>query len=108
MFVTACIVFVGLLIIRVDNAWMLAIVVGIAELLPYLGTGTILIPWFIYLFITGDVSGGFGIAILYIIVVIIRQLLEPKVLSSHMNLNPIAVLISLFAGLRLFGAFGLF
>ncbi|BAD64520.1 MULTISPECIES: sporulation integral membrane protein YtvI [Shouchella] len=108
MFVTACIVFVGLLIIQIDNAWMLAIVVGIAELLPYLGTGTILIPWFIYLFITGDVSGGFGIAILYIIVVIIRQLLEPKVLSSHMNLNPIAVLISLFAGLRLFGAFGLF
>lgn len=108
MVVTALIVFVGLLILNVENAWMLAIVVGIAELLPYLGTGTILIPWFIYLFVTGDMSGGLGIAILYVIIVIVRQMLEPKVLSSNMNLNPVAVLISLFAGLQLFGAFGLF
>ncbi|AIC94509.1 transporter [Shouchella lehensis G1] len=108
MVVTALIVFIGLLILNVENAWMLAIVVGIAELLPYLGTGTILIPWFIYLFVTGDMSGGLGIAILYVIIVIVRQMLEPKVLSSNMNLNPVAVLISLFAGLQLFGAFGLF
>lgn len=108
MFVTAVIVFIGLLILGVENSWMLAIVVGIAELLPYLGTGTILIPWFVYLFITGDISGGLGIAILYVIIVIIRQMLEPKILSTNMNLNPVAVLISLFAGLQMFGAFGLF
>ncbi|WZY01420.1 sporulation integral membrane protein YtvI [Bacillus sp. FSL W7-1360] len=108
MIVTATIVFLALLILRVENAWMLAIVVGIAELLPYVGTGTILIPWFLYLFITGDVSGGVGLLILYTIVVIVRQLLEPKLLSAHMNLNPIALLISLFVGLQLFGATGLF
>ncbi|WP_082676717.1 sporulation integral membrane protein YtvI [Shouchella shacheensis] len=108
MLVTAVIVFIGLLILGIEHAWMLAIVVGIAELLPYLGTGTILIPWFIYLFITGDISGGLGIAILYAIILIVRQLLEPKILSSNMNLNPVAVLISLFAGLQAFGAVGLF
>ncbi|WP_245808788.1 sporulation integral membrane protein YtvI [Shouchella patagoniensis] len=108
MFVTAVIVFVGLLVLQVEKAWMLAIVVGIAELLPYLGTGTILIPWFVYLFISGDMSGALGLAILYVIIVIIRQLLEPKILSTNMNLNPVAVLISLFAGLQMFGAFGLF
>lgn len=45
MFITAIIVYIGLLIIRVDGAFTLAIIVGLAELLPYLGTGTILLPW---------------------------------------------------------------
>ncbi|GAF64657.1 sporulation integral membrane protein YtvI [Bacillus sp. TS-2] len=108
MFATAIIVIIGLTILQVDYAFTLAVVIGIAELLPYLGTGTILIPWFIYLFITGNISLGVGIAILYGIVVVIRQLIEPKVLSSSLDLNPVAVLISFFAGLQLFGAIGLF
>ncbi|GAF20263.1 LOW QUALITY PROTEIN: membrane protein [Bacillus sp. JCM 19046] len=108
MFVTAVIVFIGLLILGVENSWMLAIVVGIAELLPYLGTGTILIPWFVYLFITGDISGGLELPFSMLLLSIIRQMLEPKILSTNMNLNPVAVLISLFAGLQMFGAFGLF
>ncbi|WP_413380779.1 sporulation integral membrane protein YtvI [Alkalihalobacillus sp. 1P02AB] len=108
MAVTAFIVMIGLTILGVDYVFTLSVVIGIAELLPYLGTGTILIPWFIYLFIAGDVSLGIGLAVLYAIIVIIRQLLEPKVLSSSLDLNPVAVLISFFAGLQVFGAIGLF
>ncbi|MDQ0206047.1 sporulation integral membrane protein YtvI [Alkalicoccobacillus murimartini] len=107
MFITAVIVFIGLLIIRVDGALTLAIIVGLAELLPYLGTGTILIPWGIYLLISGDLSLAFGVLILYAIIVVIRQMIEPKILSSSLNLNPVAVLISMFAGLQLMGAVGI-
>ncbi|MCM2674448.1 sporulation integral membrane protein YtvI [Alkalicoccobacillus plakortidis] len=107
MFITAVIVYIGLLIIRVDGAFTLSIIVGLAELLPYLGTGTILLPWAVYLLISGDYSLAFGILILYAIIVVIRQMIEPKVLSSSLNLNPVAVLISMFAGLQLMGAVGI-
>lgn len=92
---------------RVEGAYWLAAVVGVAEFLPYLGTGTILIPWGVYLIITGNFGLGLGLLILYTITMIVRQIIEPKVLSSSMNLNPLAVLISLFAGLQMFGAVGL-
>lgn len=108
MFITGFIVLIGLSIFQIKGAFTLAIIVGIAELLPYLGTGTILIPWAIYLLLTGDVGLGIGIAVLYTITMIVRQTIEPKVLSSSMNLNPLAVLISLFVGLQMFGAVGLF
>lgn len=107
MLVTGVIVLIGLLIMRVEGAYWLAAVVGVAEFLPYLGTGTILIPWGVYLLITGNFGLGLGLLILYTITMIVRQIIEPKVLSSSMNLNPLAVLISLFAGLQMFGAVGL-
>ncbi|WP_026691130.1 sporulation integral membrane protein YtvI [Alteribacter aurantiacus] len=108
MALTSVIVLIGMTIIQVDQAVTLAIVVGVAEILPYLGSGTILIPWAIYLFIIGDLTLGIGVAVVYGVTLVARQSLEPKILSSSMNLHPLAVLISLFAGLQLFGAFGLF
>jgi len=108
MFIASLIVFIGLAILRADHALTIAMIVGIAEILPYFGSGTILIPWFLYLFFTGDISMGIGLAIVYGVTVAVRQMLEPKILSSSMNLNAIAVLISLFAGLKLFGVVGVF
>ncbi|MFB4165541.1 sporulation integral membrane protein YtvI [Alteribacillus sp. JSM 102045] len=107
MTVTGIIVFIGLSLLRVDGVVTLAIIVGIAEFLPYLGTGTILLPWSLYLLVTGSIGLSISLAILYGVTMIVRQTIEPKVLSSSMNLNPIAVLVSLFAGLQLFGAVGL-
>lgn len=106
MCITGIIVFIGLLVLQVDNAVLLALIIGLAEFLPYLGTGTILIPWGLYLIITGNLGLGVSLIILYVIILVVRQAVEPKVLSSSMNLNPIAVLVSLFAGLQLFGALG--
>jgi len=108
MFIVSLIVFIGLAILRTDHALTIAMIVGIAEILPYFGSGTILIPWFLYLFFTGDISMGIGLAIVYGVTVAVRQMLEPKILSSSMNLNALAVLISLFAGLKLFGVVGVF
>ncbi|RSL31664.1 sporulation integral membrane protein YtvI [Salibacterium salarium] len=107
MFITGIIVFVGLSILQIESKIMLAVIVGIAEVLPYLGTGTILLPWAVYLLVTGHIGLSISLAVLYSITMVVRQTIEPKVLSSSMNLNPIAVLVSLFAGLQLFGAVGL-
>ncbi|SFM04191.1 sporulation integral membrane protein YtvI [Salibacterium qingdaonense] len=107
MLVTGIIVFIGLSLLQVNGKILLSVIVGIAEFLPYLGTGTILLPWSLYLLLTGNIGLSIGLAVLYGITMVVRQTIEPKVLSSSMNLNPIAVLVSMFAGLQIFGAMGL-
>ncbi|QKS73181.1 sporulation integral membrane protein YtvI [Paenalkalicoccus suaedae] len=108
MVIASIVVLIGLLILRVENALTIAMIVGIAEILPYLGSGTILIPWFIYMLLTGNIGFAIGLAIVYAVTVLIRQAIEPKVLSSSMNLNTLAVLIALFVGFQLFGVIGVF
>lgn len=107
MMLTFIISLIGLLILRADYALTLALIMGILDLIPYFGPGFIIIPWSLYSFFTGDMFMGVGLLILYASTVLVRQFAEPKVLSSSMKLNPLAVLVSLFAGLQLFGVFGL-
>lgn len=108
MLIASLIVLIGLAVLRVENAVTIAMIVGVAEILPYLGSGTILIPWMLYMFFTGNAGMGIGLAIVYAVTVLIRQAIEPKVLSTSMNLNALAVLISLFVGFQLFGVVGVF
>lgn len=107
MFITFLVSLVGLLILGVDRVLTIAVIMGILDLIPYLGPGLIIVPWSIYSFITGDLFLGIGLLILYASTAVARQFAEPKVLSSSMKLNPLAILVSLFAGLQLFGIFGL-
>ncbi|MDQ0255048.1 sporulation integral membrane protein YtvI [Evansella vedderi] len=104
---TGTIVLIGLMIINVEYAITTAILIAIVDLFPYLGTGLIFIPWIIYAFLSGNWTLSIGLSILYGIVIIQRQLAEPKVMSKHMGIPPLALLISLFACYQLFGVFGL-
>ncbi len=105
--ITAVIVLVGLLILRVDYAITIALIIGLVDLLPYLGTGLIFVPWIIYTFFAENYFLTIGLSILYGVVVVQRQIMEPKVLSSNIGLDPLPTLIALFVGFKLFGFFGL-
>jgi sporulation integral membrane protein YtvI len=105
--ITAIIVLIGLLILRVEYAITIAIIIGLVDLLPYLGTGAVFVPWIIYIFLTGNYALTIGLAVLYIIVVVQRQVMEPKILSSNIGLDPLATLVALFVGFKLFGFLGL-
>ena len=105
--ITTVIVLIGLVILRVDYAVTIALITGLIDLLPYLGTGLIFIPWIIYMFFNGNYFLTIGLALLYITVVVQRQLMEPKVLSNNIGLNPLATLIALFVGFQLWGLTGL-
>lgn len=104
---TTITILIGLLILRVNYAITIALICGLIDFIPYLGTGSIFIPWIIYQFIIGDTRLAIGLVVLYIIVIVQRQLIEPKVLSSSIGLEPLATLIALFVGYKLFGFFGL-
>ncbi|MCA0147328.1 sporulation integral membrane protein YtvI [Rossellomorea vietnamensis] len=105
--ITAIIVLFGLIILRVDYAITIALVTGLVDILPYLGTGAVFVPWIIYEFITGNTGLGIGLSVLYLVVVVQRQIMEPKVLSSSIGLDPLATLIALFVGFKLIGFLGL-
>ncbi|MBO9130613.1 sporulation integral membrane protein YtvI [Bacillus sp. 165] len=104
---TTVIVLVGLLILHVPYAITIALITGLVDLLPYLGTGAVFVPWIIYCYFTGNTTLAIGLLILYIVVIVQRQLMEPKVLSSNIGLDPLPTLIALFVGFKLFGFFGL-
>lgn len=105
--ITGVIVWLGLTIIGLNYALTLALVIAVVDLLPYLGVGAVLVPWSIYLLITGNFSVGAGIAILYIIIIIVRQMLEPKLVATNIGLDPLLTLIALFVGLKAIGILGL-
>lgn len=105
--ITFMIVFIGLLFLQVPYALTISIIIGIVDLLPYLGTGIILIPWISYSFIFGSTKFAIALTILYIIILIQRQIMEPKILSSNIGINPLATLFSVFIGYQLFGFLGM-
>jgi sporulation integral membrane protein YtvI len=105
--ITTVIILIGLLILRVDYAITIALITGIVDIIPYLGTGLVFVPWIIYQIIAGNMALAIGLGILYILVLVQRQIMEPKILSSNIGIDPLATLISLFVGFKLIGFLGL-
>ena len=104
--VTASISIIGLYIIKSPYALSIGIIVGLFDLLPILGPGTILIPWGIYLIAVQKYTTGIFILILYAVIIVVRQSIEPKILSHNIGLHPLATLLSLYVGLKLIGIIG--
>ncbi|WNF21994.1 sporulation integral membrane protein YtvI [Mesobacillus jeotgali] len=105
--ITTVIILIGLLILRIDYAITIALVTGIVDIIPYLGTGAVFVPWIIYEAIAGEMSTAIGLGILYVVVLVQRQIMEPKILSSSIGLDPLATLIALFVGFKTIGFLGL-
>lgn len=105
--ITAVFVIIGLLVLRVKYAITIGLLIGLVDLMPYLGTGAVMVPWIIVEFIQKDFYMGIGLAILYSIIVVARQILEPKVLATSIGLDPLSTLVSMYVGLKLFGFLGL-
>ncbi|MCD8502276.1 MAG: sporulation integral membrane protein YtvI [Bacillaceae bacterium] len=104
---TCCIVLIGLLFIKADYPITVALIIAVVDLLPYVGTGLIFVPWILYSFFMGQMSLTIGLSVLYAIVLIQRQIMEPKVLSKNIGVDPLATLFALFVGYKLLGFIGL-
>lgn len=99
---------IGFSIMKIQNAILIAFIIAIFDILPLLGTGGVMIPWTIITFFNGSYQTGFGLMFLYILVTIIRNILEPKIVGKQLGLHPIVTLISMFIGANLIGFSGLF
>lgn len=107
LFITFAEVFSGLLILGVENAFAISIIVALVDLLPILGVGTVLIPWAIVSFIIGNTKLALGLLVLFAIVYIVRQIIEPRIVSSQMNVHPLIAIFAMYAGLKIAGLGGM-
>ncbi|MFD1957545.1 sporulation integral membrane protein YtvI [Paenibacillus thailandensis] len=98
----------GLLILDVKYAMAIALLIVIVDILPILGTGTVLVPWGVYLLVTGDYFTGFGLFALFLFITVFRRIVEPKILGDAVGIGALPALISLYVGLKLVGVIGVF
>ncbi len=100
-------VFIGLTVLGVRYAFLLAWLIALVDFLPLLGTGVILIPWGLVCLLLGQYRLGVGLCILYGICTLLRQLMEPRFLGRGLGLHPLVSLVAMYTGLRFFGVAGM-
>lgn len=87
---------------------VISMITAIVDIVPVLGTGTVVIPWAIYTLVMGDIPFAMGLFVLYVLITIIRQVLEPKLVAMNVGVHPILTLSGMYVGVQLFGVIGLF
>lgn len=99
--------FVGLTILGVDYSILIAMAIAVFDILPVVGSGTVMLPWAVFSLVTGDYKRGVGLLVLYVIITVIRQIIEPRIVGDHVGLHPLLTLGCMFVGYRVFGGVGL-
>ena len=108
MLITFCIILTGLLILRVRNALLIGAIVAFLDLLPLIGVGTVLVPWSVYQLLFGSVGMGVGLILLLAVNVIVRQILEPRIVGKSLGIHPVISLVLLYVSYSTLGIGGIF
>ncbi len=96
--------FIGL---NVQYPLLAALGIGFVDALPILGSGTVMVPWAVLSAINGDINLAVALLILYVIVLVVRQLLEPRIVSGQIGIHPIFTLIAMYTGFKFIGIMGM-
>jgi sporulation integral membrane protein YtvI len=106
--ITYILSFIGLLIIGTGYPLAIALLIVFVDILPILGTGSVLVPWALYQLVTGDVYTGIGLLLLFLVITVVRRIVEPKILGDAVGIGALSALISLYVGYELVGLIGVF
>lgn len=107
MGLTFVILLLGFVMLRIPYALLWALGVCLVDAFPILGTGTVLLPWALVLFLQEDTARAIGILGIYATVTLSRSIAEPKLLGRHLGLDPLVTLMALYAGYQLWGIGGM-
>jgi len=101
-------VYIGLLILGVNNAFSISLLSAAFDILPLLGIPVIFIPWIVYLFVVGETGLAIGLIVLLVVVMLTRQLLEPKITGNSIGISSAYLMLSaMIISLSIFGVVGL-
>ncbi len=112
--ITFCEVAIGLNILKLfgiyKSGYIIAIslIIALVDIFPVLGTGTILWPWAFISFVSGNIGLGIGLLVIYAIISVLRQIIEPKLVSMNIGIHPVFTLMGMYLGAQLFGVLGIF
>lgn len=106
------IVLIGLVVLEligmnINYPVLMAIFIGFIDALPILGSGVVMVPWAVISSFNGDIKLAISIIILYIIIIVTKQLIEPKIVSNHIGIHPIFTLIAMYTGFKIIGVIGI-
>lgn len=106
MFIITAICVVGLYLSGNDYALLTGCGIGICDAMPFLGTGTIFVPWAVFKMVQGKYMMAAIYAVIYTICSLMREILEPKLLGNKLGMHPLAVIVSMYVGLGIYGLWG--
>ncbi|WP_075981146.1 sporulation integral membrane protein YtvI [Bacillus massilinigeriensis] len=105
---TFILAFAGLSILKASHVVLLSLLIVVVDILPILGTGSVLVPWGVVAILQQRELFGVGLIILFAIITVVRRIIEPKVYASNLGISALASLISLYLGFKILGFIGLF
>lgn len=105
---TAVVTFLGLVALNIKNAFLLSVICGLLDLLPYIGTIIVFIPLIIYNIIIDQKIIAFGLILLYLLLQVTRQIAETKFVSNKLKVHPLILVLGIYIGITSFGFIGLF
>ena len=97
----------GLWALRVEHFWQIAAVTALLDMLPLFGSGAVLIPWGIFAILSKNTALGAGLLILFGVIAVVRNIIEPRIVGDSLDLHPAATLAVMYFGLRAFGFTGM-
>ncbi|MBE6635200.1 MAG: sporulation integral membrane protein YtvI [Ruminococcaceae bacterium] len=107
MVITFSVILIGLMLMRVRYALLMAFIIALLDALPVIGIGIVLVPWGIWSLIVGKTGLGIGLLVLYAASAIIRQVAEPRIVGKSLGIHPLLTLLFMYVGYTLFGIAGL-
>ena len=112
--ITTTELFIGLSILKLigvydgSHVFTVSLLIALIDIVPVLGTGTVVIPWSLYSFVTGRIGLGIGLLVIYVVISVIRQVIEPKLVAGQVGISPVVTIMAMYVGIKLFGAIGIF
>lgn len=100
-------ILIGLSILKVKYAILIALVIAFLDLLPFFGSGIVLLPWAVIRIISGDYLVALGFLVIWGASQLVRQLIQPKIMGDSIGMAPVPTLFLLFIGYRVAGVVGM-
>lgn len=97
----------GLGILKVNYFALIALVIAFLDFLPFLGTGTVLIPWAVIRILTAEYKTAIGLLVIWGVGQLARQLIQPKIVGDSIGVPPLPTLFLLFIGYKVGGVVGM-
>lgn len=107
MGITFVILSIGLSIIQVKYSIIIALGIALIDIIPVVGSGIIMIPWSIISFIIGNSNLGLGLAIIYVSLTVLRQIIEPIIMGNQIGVRPLYTFGATILGSIIFGPIGI-
>ncbi len=98
---------IGLSVLKVPYAALIAIVIAFLDFFPFFGTGTVMVPWAILKILSSDYKMAIGLLIIWGVGQLARQIIQPKIVGDSIGVPPIPTLFLLYIGYKFGGVIGM-